>query len=150
MLSFKVQAPQWISVFVAIFSNLPSAFNSFSYSKSGRHLTSFTLPMQLFSPVSLPVTYSVAFSRSMEVSACPFMGRSRSSATYMEILHFPLHELTSAPALPVHSKTEEAEVSPLLAYKPLLSLPFFFFFFPFVFTKDSQWSLLLASPWASA
>lgn len=114
-------------MFVAIFSNLPSTFNSSCYSKSGCHLASFTLPMRLFSLVSLPVTYSIALPRSTQVSAFPFLGRSRSSATSLEILHLPLHELTSAPACPVCSKTEELEVSPLLAYNPLLSLLVFFF-----------------------
>lgn len=111
---------------VAIFSNLPSTFNSSCYSKSGRHLTSFTLPMRLFSLVSLPVTYSIALPRSMQVNAFPFLGRSRSSATSLEILHLPLHELTSAPACPVCSKTKNWR-SPLLAYNPSLSLLFFFF-----------------------
>lgn len=112
---------------MAIFSNLPSTFNSSCYSKSGRHLTSFTLSMWLFSLVSLPVTYSIALPRSMQANAFPFLGRSRSSATSLEILHLPLHKLTSAPARPACSKTEEPEVSPLLAYNPSLSLLLFFF-----------------------
>lgn len=117
---------KWISAFVAIFSNLPSTFSSSSYSKSGRHLTSFTLPMLLFSLASLPVTYSIAFLRSTHVNAFPFLGKSRSSATYLEILHFPLHELISIPAHHVSSKTEEPEVCPFLACNLLLSLLFFF------------------------
>lgn len=60
-----------------------------SYSKSGCHQTTFPLPMRLFPLVNLPVTCSVSSLRSTQVNAIPFPGKSRSSATYAEILPFP-------------------------------------------------------------
>lgn len=112
---------------VVTFINLPSSFNSSSYPRSGCHLTSSTSTIWLFSLFSLPVTCSIIFSRSSQVNAFLFLSSSRSSATYPELPHFPLHELTSMVARPVCLKTEEPEVSSLLPYNPLLSLTFFFF-----------------------
>lgn len=81
--------------------------------------------MGLFLPVSLPVTHSTAFPRGTQVCAFSFLCRHRPSGTYPKILHFLLHYLHSC--LPCLFYTEAAEVSPVLAYNPLLILLFFLF-----------------------
>lgn len=87
----------------------PDTFNS-SHSRSGFLLT--PLPMGLFLPVSLPVTYSTAFPRGTQVCAFSFLCRHRSSGTYSKI--YTSCYITSTPACPVPSVQRKQKCLPSL------------------------------------